>query len=161
MTICNQQIQIQKRFLYSALQVEAVNQIKEILTGMGSVLVGVTCSLFSSLKALYAGGIATSIMGEGSSWSLMIVNSQLSNVWTCRTKIIEYYEEPLPLKSYEGEEIYSSVSNSAQIALMSTPSSALVVISETDLISAELLGNRLQFSGTVIPVEDNKFKKNL
>ena len=51
---------------YSALQVEAVNQIKEILTGMGSVLVGVTCSLFSSLKALYAGGIATSIMGEGS-----------------------------------------------------------------------------------------------
>ena len=146
---------------YSALQVEAVNQIKEILTGMGSVLVGVTCSLFSSLKALYAGGIATSIMGEGSSWSLMIVNSSGYQMYgLVGQKIIEYYEEPLPLKSYEGEEIYSSVSNSAQIALMSTPSSALVVISETDLISAELLGNRLQFSGTVIPVEDNKFKKN-
>ena len=42
---------------------------------------------------------------------------------------------------------------------MSTPSSALVVISETELLSAEILGNRLQFSGTVIPVEDNKFKK--
>ena len=90
----------------------------------------------------------------------MIVNSSGYQMYgLVGQKIIEYYEEPLPLKSYEGEEIYSSVSNSAQIALMSTPSSALVVISETDLISAELLGNRLQFSGTVIPVEDNKFKK--
>ena len=145
---------------YTALQVEAVNQIKDILTGMGAVLVGVTCSLFSSLKALYAGGIATSVMGEGSSWSLMIVNSSGYQMYgLVGQKIVEYYEEPLPLKSYEGEEIYSSVSNSAQIALMSTPSSALVVISETELLSAEILGNRLQFSGTVIPVDDNKFKK--
>ena len=47
-------------------------------------------------------------------------------------RILEYFEEPLPLKSYEGEEIYSEIENAVQIALMSTPSTSLVIVSETD-----------------------------
>ncbi len=146
---------------YSAVQVEVVDKIKDILLGMGAALTSVSCSLFADLKGLFLTGIAAEQMNDdGNSWSLMIINNSGFQMLGMQGKrILEYYEEPLPIKSYEGEEIYSAIENAAQIALMSTPSSSLVVISETDLVSAEILVKRLQFSGAMIPVEDNQFRK--
>lgn len=149
-----------RNVFYTAVQKESINQIKDIITAMGATLVSVDCSLFADLKALYVTGIAAEQMQDGYSWSLMIINnSGFQMIGLQGKKILEYYEEPLPIKSYEGEEIYAAIENAAQIALMSTPSSALVVLSETDLVSAEILAGRLQFSGKTIPVEDNQFRK--
>ena len=149
-----------RNVFYSAVQKESIDQIRDILTSMGADLVSVECSLFADLKALYVTGIASVQMQETHSWSLMIINnSGFQMLGMQGKKILEYYEEPLPLKSYEGEEIYTAIENAAQIALMSTPSSSLIVLSETDLVSAELLAGRLQFSGQTIFVEDNQFRK--
>lgn len=149
-----------RNVFYTAVQKEAIDQIKEILAGMGATLVSVECSLFADLKALAYTGIAAEQMQDGVSWSLMIINnSGFQLIGMQGKRILEYYEEPLPIKSYEGEEIYSAIENAAQIALMSTPSSSLVVLSETDLVSAEIMASRLQFGGTTLFVEDNQFKK--
>ena len=145
---------------YTAIQADAVQKIKEILASMGAILGSVECSLFADLKALARTGIAADQMQEGHSWSLMIVNNSGFQMLGLQGKrILEFYEEPLPLKSYEGEEIYSAIENAAQIALMSTPSSSLLIISETDLVSAEILAGRLQFGGQTIAIEDNQFRK--
>ena len=146
---------------YTAIQADVVDTVKGIFAEMGSSLVSVSCSLFADLKALYATGYATEQMNDdGNSWSLMIVNNSGYQMLGMQGKrILEYFEEPLPLKSYEGEEIYSEIENAVQIALMSTPSTSLVIVSETDLVSAEVLSKKLQFGGTVIPVEDNQFRK--
>ena len=149
-----------RNVFYSAVQKEAITQIREILTAMGATLVSVECSLFADLKGLFVTGIAAEQMQDGYSWSLMIINNSGFQMLGLQGKrILEYYEEPLPIKSYEGEEIYAAIENAAQIALMSTPSSALIVLSETDLVSAEILAGRLQFSGKTIFVEDNQFRK--
>lgn len=149
-----------RNVFYTAIQAEAVNKIKEILTAMGATLVSVECSLFAALKGLNVTGIAAEQMQNDHSWSLMIINNSGFQMLGMQGKrILEYYEEPLPLKSYEGEEIYSAIENAAQIALMSTPSSSLVVLSETDLVSAEILAGRLQFGGQTLFVEDNEFRK--
>jgi len=149
-----------RNVFYTAVQKESIEQIKEILAGMGATLVSVECSLFADLKALAYTGLAAEQMQDGVSWSLMIINnSGFQLVGMQGKRILEYYEEPLPIKSYEGEEIYSAIENAAQIALMSTPSSSLIVLSETDLVSAEILASRLQFGGTTLFVEDNQFKK--
>ena len=145
---------------YTAIQADAVQKIREILASMGATLASVECSLFADLKALARTGIAADQMQEGHSWSLMIVNNSGFQMLGLQGKrILEFYEEPLPLKSYEGEEIYAAIENAAQIALMSTPSSSLLVISETDLVSAEILASRLQFGGQTIAIEDNQFRK--
>jgi len=145
---------------YTAVQKEAIETIRSILTSMGATLASVECSLFADLKALNTTGIGVEQMQEGHSWSFMIVNNSGFQMLGMQGKrILEYYEEPLPLKSYEGEEIYSAIESAAQIALMSTPSSSLIVLSETDLVSAEILANRLQFAGKTIFVEDNQFRK--
>ena len=149
-----------RNVFYTAVQKESIETIRGIITSMGANLVSVECSLFADLKGLSVTGIAAEQMQEGNSWSLMIVNnSGFQMLGLQGKKILEYYEEPLPIKSYEGEEIYSAIENAAQIALMSTPSSSLVILSETDLVSAEILAGRLQFGGTTIFVEDNQFRK--
>jgi len=149
-----------RNIFYSAIQKEAVDQITQILSEMGARLVNIECSLFADLKALAQTGIAAEQMQDGYSWNLMIINnSGFQMLGLQGKKILEYYEEPLPIKSYEGEEIYSAIENAAQIALMSTPSSSLIIISETDLVSAEILAGRLQFGGQIIYVEDNQFRK--
>lgn len=149
-----------RSIFYSAVQAEAVGQIKEILSSMGATLVSVGCSLFSNLKGLKVTGIADEQMQDGHSWSLMIINnSGFQMLGLQGQRILEYYEEPLPLKSYEGEEVYNAIENAAQISLMSTPSSSLVIISETDLISAEILGSHLNFTGNTISVEENQYRK--
>ena len=146
---------------YTAVQEEVIEQIREILTGMGAVLVSVGCSLFADLKGLYVTALAREQMeNDGHSWSLMIVNNSGYQLLSLQGKrLLEYYEEPMPLKSFEGEEVYTEIENSVQIALMSSPSSSLVIISESNLVSAELLKERLQFSGQSIAIEENQYRK--
>ena len=73
--------------------------------------------------------------------------------------IVDYYEEPLAIKSFEGDEIYNAINASAQITLMSFPANYLYIVSETDMVSAELLASRLQAEGIVNYLENNDFKK--
>jgi len=149
-----------RNVFYTAVQKESVDQISEILSSMGANLVSVQCSLIADLKGLFVSGIAAEQMQDTSSWSLMIVNaSGFQMVGMQGKRILDYYEEPLPMASYSGEEIYSAIENAAQIALMSSPSSSLIVLSETDLVSAEILAGRLQFGGSIIYIEDNQFRK--
>jgi hypothetical protein len=145
---------------YSAVQKDAVESIKEILTSMGATLASVECSLFSDLKGLYVTGIAAQQMDTDQSWALMIINNNGFQLLGMQGKrIIEYFEEAIPIKSFEGEEVYSEIENSAQIALMNNPSSSLIIVSETDLVSSTFLASRLQFSGEIIPIEDNQFRE--
>ncbi|MCM1339377.1 MAG: hypothetical protein NC191_06875 [Muribaculaceae bacterium] len=145
---------------YSAVQKDAVDKIKEIITAMGATLESVECSIFADLKALDYTRIAAEQMQDGYSWNLMIINnSGFQMIGMQGKKVLEYYEEPLPIKSFEGEEIYAAIENAAQIALMSTPSNSLLIISETDLVSAEIMAGRLQFSGNTLFIEDNQFRK--
>ena len=152
----------QKRSVfYTAVQKESVDLLKEAFKTLGANLVSVTNSLFSSLKGLVnAGIIDEQINNEGYSWNLMVINNSGFQLYGLKGKqFTDYIEEPLALKTYEGEEIYAAINNAAQISLMGIETSTLVILSETDLVSANYLAESLQFGANIIPVEDNKYKK--
>ena len=146
---------------YTALQRDVKENLQSAVSSLGATLVSIDCSTFSNLRALLTTGIAAEQMeSPGYSWSLMIVNSSGYQLFGLQNKkILEYYEEAVPIKSFEGDGVYAAIDSSAQISLLSSPSNALVIVSETDLVSAEILAKNLQFTGAIIPVEDNKFKK--
>jgi len=146
---------------YTALQKDVKENLQNAITDLGATLVGIDCSTFANLRALLTTGIAAEQMeSPGYSWSLMVVNSNGYQLFGLQNKkILEYYEEAIPIKSFEGDGVYSAIDSSAQISLLSSPSNALVIVSETDLVSAEILAKNIQFTGVIIPVEDNKFKK--
>ena len=90
----------------------------------------------------------------------MLVNSTgFSIVSMLGKNIIDYYEEPLALKTFEMDEIYEAINTSAQLALMNFPTNYLYVVSDTDMVSAELLASKLQFEGSIDFLENNSFKK--
>lgn len=149
-----------RTLLYSALQKTSIDKIKEIITSLGSKLIRVDSSLISELRALQIGGYTSSLMNDGVAWNYLIVNSSGYSIAVMQGKnIIDYYEEPLALKTYEPAEIYDAINSSAQIALMGYPANYLFIVSNTDMVSAELLAKKISFEGQLGFLDNNGFKK--
>lgn len=149
-----------RKLFYSAIQKQAVDSIRTALSEIGATLVGVEMSLTSILKALAFSGRAAEQMKDNYTWNLMIVNQSGYSILSMSGKnIIDFYEEPVPIRSLEGDEVYNAINASAQITLMSYPANALYIVSETDMVSAEILAGRLQVDGMVLYWENNMYKK--
>ncbi len=150
-----------RRLFYSALQKNAVDEIKNALAELGIGLAGVEVSLTSILKALAFTGLAEAQMKDNVTWDLMLINQNGYSICSMVGKnIVEYYEEPLAIKSFEGDEIYNAINASAQITLMSYPANYLYIISTTDMVSAELLSKRLNIDAMISYYDNNDFKKD-
>lgn len=149
-----------RKLFYSAIQKNVIDDIKNALNELGITLAGIETSLTSILKALAFTGLAAEQMKDNVSWNLMLISQNGYSICSMIGKnIVDYYEEPLAIKSFEGDEIYNAINASAQITLMSYPANYLYVISETDMVSAELLSKRLQADGIINFWENNSFKK--
>lgn len=149
-----------RKLFYTAIQKNTIDSIKAILTELGATLISVKISLISVLKALAFSDMAVEQMKEGVSWNLMLISQSGYSICSMVGKtIVDYYEEPLAIKSFEGDEIYNAITASAQITLMSYPANYLYIISETNMVSAELLAARVQADGIVSYLENNEFKK--
>lgn len=150
-----------RTIFYSAVQKPAVDKIKEVLNSIGATLVSLEVSLISILRAMSFSGKSETQMADGTAWNLMIVNPNGYSIVAMSGKnIIDYYDEPLALKTYELDEIYQVIDASAQIALMNFPTNYMYIVSETDMVSAEHLASKLQQDGKIDFIENNSFKKN-
>lgn len=148
-----------KTILYSAIQRPAMENIQNVLTEAGITLVGIEPAIISTLRALKHLNKISEQIDNNHMWALMKISStgySLSTMYG--EKIIEYYNEPLALKTYEGEEIYETIYASLQIALLNTQSDNLFIISETDFVSAENMSGRVPIDGEVTFIENNRFR---
>ncbi|MDR1327272.1 MAG: hypothetical protein LBJ74_02560, partial [Heliobacteriaceae bacterium] len=149
-----------RKLFYSAVQKNQIENIKAAFNEIGASLIGVEISLTSVLKALSFANLAEEQLKEGVSWNLMLINpTGYSIVAMSGSNIVDYYEEPLAIKSFEGEEVYNAINASLQITLMSYPANYLYIISETDMVSAELLSRRLSTESIITTLENNEHKK--
>lgn len=151
-----------RRVFYSALQKDVVDNIKSALAEIGATLVGVKTSLSSAINALYFSDLVGEPMRTETNWNLIIVG--LSGYSICSmqgAKIIDYYEEPLALKSFDNEELYNAVTSSLQLALMNYPANYNYVISNTDLVSAQILSSRISNTeNSTGYLENNIYRKD-
>ena len=150
-----------RKLFYSAIQKNVVDDLKNALTELGINLVGIEISLTSMLKALAFTGLANEQMKDNVSWNLMLITQNGYAICSMVGKnIVEYYEEPLAIKSFEGDEIYNAINASAQITLMSYPANYLYIVSTTDMVSAELLSKRMNVTGIINYYDNNDFKRD-
>lgn len=149
-----------RNLFYSALQKNLIDDIKNALSELGANLVGIETSLSSILKALEISGKAEDQLKDDVSWNLMIINQTGYSIASMVGKhLVSYYEEPLAIRSYEGDEIYNAISASAQIALLGYPANYLYIVSCTDMVSAEVLTERMNIDIVKLYFENNDFKK--
>lgn len=149
-----------RKLFYTAVQQLVVENISAILAELGANLVGVEMSLVSTLRALDYTGLAAEQMKEGVTWNLLTVGSTgYTLVSMVGKQIVDYYEEPIAIKSYDGDEIYNVISSSAQITLMSYPANYLLVVSDTSAVSAEMLAKNLNVDYMIEYIENNQYKR--
>lgn len=151
-----------RKLFYSAIQKNVVEEIKNAFSELGANLVGIDISLTSVLKALDFAGVAQEQLKEGITWNLMLITQNGYSICSMVGKhLVDYYEEPLAIKSFvKDDDIYDAINASAQIALLSYPANYLYIISETDMVSAEVLSAKLNADCVKIFLENNDFKKN-
>ena len=149
-----------RTMIYSAIQKPVVDSIKEVFTSLGATLDRLEVSLTSDLRALSYANIVQEQMKEENFWTLMVIKSNGYELVQMKgQKIFDYYTEPLALKTYELEEIYDAIYTSVQIALLNYPTNNIVILSETDMVSAEHMASKMQIDGNITFVENNEYKK--
>lgn len=147
--------------VYTAIQQTALDGIKAACQDIGCTLLSVENSYASLLKALHYTEVAKDQFKENITWNLMIVGQNSYSIFSMSgKKIIEYYEEPLALKSFVDDEIYNAITTSAHLTLAGLPANYLYIVSETDLVSAEVLSMKIPFEGSVKFLECNKYTQN-
>lgn len=150
-----------RTLVYNAMQQGALDQITEVCNDVGCTIIGIENAYASLLKALNFSNLAKDQMKEKTTWNLMIIGqNSYSIISMFDKKIMEYYEEPLALKSFVDDEIYNAITISAQLTLTSLPSNYLFIVSETDLVSAEVLAMKINVESPVQFLECNKFAQN-
>lgn len=150
-----------RTLVYTAIQENALNEIIEKCREVGCTLAGVEISYASLLKALHFSEVTKEQMKENVTWNLMLIGqNSYSIISMVDKKIMEYYEEPLALKSFVDDEIYNAITTSSQVTLSSLPANHLFIVSETDLVSAEILSLKIEAGGTVKFLECNKFAQS-
>lgn len=146
---------------YTAIQKDSFEQIIGICAEVGCTLAGLENSFSSLFRALSYINVTKEQMKENASWNLMIImQNNYSIISMNGKKIVDYYEEPLALKSFVDDEIYNAIKTSAQLTLAGLPANYLFIVSETDLVSAEVLSMKMSFEGSVSFLECNKFMQN-
>ena len=151
----------EKRYvLYSALQEGVVDIITQIFAELGADLVAIENTYSSLLKTLEYTEITRDFAKSPGSWNILLVSQNSYAVFSLLDyNIIEYYEDPLAIKSFSNDEVYVAIAQAASSVLERFPSDKLLIISESNDVSAEILAIQLKQPGDVIFLECNQYSK--
>lgn len=151
-----------QKIVYSAIQESALNELRRISTELGIKLISVQSSISALFKGLSFTDVVNKVTkGEKSPWNVLLISSTSYSIFNfIGDKLCNYFEEPLAVKSFTDEEVYSAVSSMASVSLQNFAAANLLVISETDEVSAEVISTKLGFDGIPYYIEQNKFQQS-
>ena len=146
--------------LYSVIQEAIVYNLKEVFDDLGANLTIVENTNSSIIKTLEYTGIAKQLIDGSPDWNILLVSQNSYAVFSMQGyNIIEYFEDPLAIKSFSGDEVYTAIAQAAGATLSKYPIDKLLVISETNDVSAEKLALKIKDKSNIIFLECNKFAK--
>lgn len=149
-TVDNEKNHGQKNIVFSAIQQKVVVKIDEIFENLGCELIRVDASYSSLLKAVQFCDRFSKYMGKEEKTTLLLITPNNCCVFYLENGTIsDFFEEPLAVKSFSTEEVYSTIAKIADNATSSKSPQSLLIISEADEVNPELLSSRLNFKGEI------------
>lgn len=147
----------EKQLATAALPSFVIEQIKDLFEEIGANLVAIETSFSSMIRGI----LESNFIGElkhNSTTNIVLISATSYSIFTLvGEKWVECFEIPMPIQSLDENEIYPSIVSSVSENLQSYSSETLLVISETDYVSAEIFANKINFLGHVLFFEKNKF----
>lgn len=134
-----------QRIAYTAIQEMALHQIKSIFTTLGANLICVQTSFSALMSGLnFSDKLSQITPADGTGWNILLITAKSFSIYNFASSgLNNYYEEPLAVKSFSGEEIYTTIPSMVASALQNYTATTLLVISETDDVSAQVVATKL------------------
>lgn len=140
----------QKNVVFGAMQTKVIVKLIEIFEGLNCELVRIDTSYSSLLKAIQYCDRFNKYIGRDEKTSVLLITpNSCCNFYLEGNIILDLFEEPLAVKSFSTEEVYSTISKIATNTISKNNPQTLLIISETDEVNSELLASRLEFSGEI------------
>ena len=151
----------EKRYiLYSALQEGVVEVVTQIFNDLGANLIAIENTYSSLMKTLEYTEVSKDFAISHSSWNILLVSQNSYAVFSMLgNSIIEYFEEPLAIRSFVRDEVYIAISQAASSVLEKYPTDKLLIISESNDVNAEVLAIQMKHPGDVIFLDCNQYSK--
>lgn len=144
---------------YTAAQRSFIAEMVLYIKEMGYGIAGIDISTNSVLNSLlYLGRVNAE---PDTNWLLVIVGAATCTVVSMNgNSYVDVFEERISIGEVLGDaENYSTVVNAVEPILRNLPSKYLCIISKTDIISAEVLANKVKYSAPVTYQEANCYSK--
>ena len=140
----------QKNIVFGAVQTKVIGKLIEIFDSLDAELVRIDTSYSSMLKAIQFCDRFSQYTQRGEKTSILLITPNSCCAFYLQGPILaDCTEEPLAVKSFSAEEVYSTISKIAMNTISKNSSNSLLIISETDEVNAELLAQRLDFKGAI------------
>ncbi len=150
-----------KYIAYSSIQRKVVEEIQDACMDLGIDLVGIEGATTTIPRGVYLTGLVDDVVQENHNWDILLINPNNYAIFQMSgTRILDYVETPFAIMSFEGDEVYAALASAIGQYLPNYPAEKLVVISQTDNVSAEMLKAELIFDEEIVAIDSNKYAKN-
>ena len=150
------------RVIYTAAQHGMISELVYSVRSLGYKIHAIDSSANSVFNALNYVGRFDNVSSD-TSWVMLVVDNISCRITTLiGSEYTDVFEERISIGEILGdEENYSTVISAAEPILKNLPAKFLYVVSTTDLISAEKLAEKIQYSSPVIHQEANSYSKEI
>lgn len=149
-----------KYIAHSSIQRKVVEEIQDACMDIGVDIVGIEGSTSAIPRGIALTGLVDDVVQENQNWDILLVNPNNYAIFQMSgSRILDYIEVPFAIMSFEGEEVYTALSSAVQQYLPNYPAKRLVIVSQTDNVSAELLKTAVIFDEEIVAVDSNKFSE--
>ncbi len=148
---------------YTALRADEFAKIKDVFENLGIKVVAIDSSYSSLINGVIATHkINSDIINANEKWNIINITSNSFTIFAMKGKnLVNVYEEPIAVKSFSEEEVYQFISNSIDLVIDNYLAKQVVIVSQSDDVSAEYLTSILKIDCPKAFIEDNKYRKQL
>jgi len=146
--------------VYTAVQADVVTQLRDICADLGYELAGVETSYSALFRGVDYSGVMFDEISGNENWNLLLINTNSYAIFAMKgANIFDYVEVPIAVKSIGYEETYRELADAIAENLPNYPAKKLLVLSQSDDISAGVLKTQITFENEIETLDCNKFSK--
>ncbi len=150
-----------KYIAHSSIQRKITEEIQDACMDTGVNIVGIESSTTAIPRGIALTGMCDDVISGNKKWDILLINPNNYAIFQMSgSRILDYQEIPFAIMSFDGEEVYTALSAAVGQYLPNYPAKKLVIVSQTDNVSADILRGAVVFDEEILAIDSNKYGKN-
>lgn len=149
-----------KYIAHSSLQRKVVEEIQDACMDVGINIIGIESSATTIPRGIAMTGLCNDVISNNRNWDILLINPNNYTIFQMSgSRILDYIEVPFAIMSFEGEDVYTALASAVGQYLPNYPAKKLVIVSQTDNVSAKILSGAVVFDEDIVSIDSNKFSE--